>query len=262
MRWLLLLIVASGCGFKGPTTFGIDAPSNGGDDGPPLEASVADAVADAMPSGLIAWYEMESAPPALDSTGHGHIGTCASCPTEVPAKRGGGYQFNGVNRIDVVSTTDLQPATFTLACWTRWSTFPGNNIYACPLGKYYGGGFANSWQICLRGTDGSGGIEWVFISQHGAFDQLRNPAAISTGGWHHLAATWDGATKMMYLDGGALPLTSAPTMPVKYDTGLVTLGADILNTVSQDSAFDGVLDDVRIYDRALSASEIVQLAQP
>ncbi len=262
MHWVVVLGLLGGCGFHGPRLRGDATP--GGDDA--MEAGVigGEAGIDGPNlQGLVAWYQAETIPPAVDSTGNGHTGVCTSCPTLGLAKRGqASFRFDGMqNRIDVVSTAALEPTVFTIAAWTSWAAFPGNNAYACPVGKYVGTGFANSWQFCLHGTNSGGGVEWMFLSQHDAFDQMKHPATIALNTWHHVAATWDGSTKRMYVDGSALATTAMPAGPIQYDNGRVTLGADLTSSTVQDSQFEGLLDDVRIYNRVLAATEIVQLAQ-
>ena len=79
-----------------------------------------------------------------------------------------------------------------------------------------------------------------------------------TGVWHHAAVTYDGVMLRLYLDGvevdsGPLsgPVDIDPTMPVTI--GNQPPGAG-------DRFFDGLLDDVRILQRAMSAGEIAAIA--
>jgi hypothetical protein len=76
--------------------------------------------------------------------------------------------------------------------------------------------------------------------------------------WVHIAGTWDGTTKRLYIDG---VLARSGTSQISYDTHDLYLGADE-NNGSLALPFDGVLDDLRVYSRALSLQEIAALAQP
>ncbi|MHC4499232.1 MAG: LamG-like jellyroll fold domain-containing protein, partial [Planctomycetota bacterium] len=81
---------------------------------------------------------------------------------------------------------------------------------------------------------------------------------ISTGTWYHIVGTWNGTNASIYIDGvirandswsGTLGTNSAP----------LGIGAHSNNGVSWSNYFNGIIDDVRIYDQALSAEEIQQL---
>jgi len=83
---------------------------------------------------------------------------------------------------------------------------------------------------------------------------LISTAAPTTGTWHHVAYTWDGATNRLYVDGAAVTPTAT-----SHDSGAVTdafLGA----TSASAGFYNGSLDEVRVYDRALTAQEVNTLA--
>ena len=80
----------------------------------------------------------------------------------------------------------------------------------------------------------------------------------SPGSWHHVAGTYNGSVLAIYVDGQLAAQQSA--------SGPLALTTDPLNIASKPSGnvftrFNGNLDDVRIYGRALSAAEIAQLYQ-
>jgi hypothetical protein len=78
---------------------------------------------------------------------------------------------------------------------------------------------------------------------------------LTDGIWHHLAATYDGATCTVWLDGvpTSYPVSVANCFEneVMEDIGIFYLGKD----------YSGLLDDVAVFDRALTASEVDQLRQ-
>jgi hypothetical protein len=84
---------------------------------------------------------------------------------------------------------------------------------------------------------------------------------IRAGIWYHIAATYDGSRMRIYKDGVEVVSTAK--------SGIVDTNPDILAAIGNQSAaagggwpFDGLLDDVRIYNRALSATEIAVIANP
>jgi len=85
------------------------------------------------------------------------------------------------------------------------------------------------------------------------------PAPLSPG-WHHLAVTVDSSamTLQLYVDGNVV--ASAPTTVLPADLGETTQNWLGRSQYEADPYFMGMLDEFRIYDRALSASEVRYLA--
>jgi len=82
--------------------------------------------------------------------------------------------------------------------------------------------------------------------------------AVPPGTWSHVAVTRSGSTMMLYVDGVAKKVGSAFSSAPFAKLGRLHLGR-VNNSSARD--FHGRLDDVRVYDRALSATEIRELAQ-
>jgi hypothetical protein len=77
------------------------------------------------------------------------------------------------------------------------------------------------------------------------------------GQWQHIAYTWDGTTERVYIDG--TQQASSPTPgALSYDTRDLYIGCDYSGGTSRP--FSGILDELQIYNRALSATEIQALA--
>ncbi|MBI2928257.1 MAG: LamG domain-containing protein [Verrucomicrobia bacterium] len=81
----------------------------------------------------------------------------------------------------------------------------------------------------------------------------RDQGAVPRSLWAHLASTWDGATIRHYLNGVLLPQTATFGGLIHVAGGDLVIGA---NVPYRTTAFKGALDDVRLYDHALSASEV------
>jgi hypothetical protein len=77
--------------------------------------------------------------------------------------------------------------------------------------------------------------------------------AAPAGGWHHVVYTYDGTTQRLYLDG-----TQADTSTAAPDTGAVAT-ARIATQQAGSERFTGDVDEVRIYNRALSAADVTAL---
>jgi hypothetical protein len=79
----------------------------------------------------------------------------------------------------------------------------------------------------------------------------------NTSGWHHLAATFGGGALRIYVDG-TMHQTVGGLTPM-YGTDPLFIGCDLDNNVGV-ARFRGEIDELRLYNRALSATEIMTLA--
>ena len=84
---------------------------------------------------------------------------------------------------------------------------------------------------------------------------IQGSTVLSTRQWHHVAATWDGTTALLYVDG-VLDNSPGSTLvaPIGTDSRALYLGGQ-----SGGDYFTGTLDDVRLYNHALGADEIAQI---
>jgi hypothetical protein len=85
----------------------------------------------------------------------------------------------------------------------------------------------------------------------GVYEEVYGPAALTANTWAHLAATYDGATTRLYLNGAPVA-SQAQTGAIATSTNPLQIGGDSL----YGGYFAGRIDEVRIYDRALSVAEI------
>jgi Concanavalin A-like lectin/glucanases superfamily len=249
--WLLAVL---GCG---RLDFGLfrDPP-----DAPPAGS---DAALDAgLDPSLVAWWRMEAFVGSdgvlgvVDSTGVSQsLAACTeggNCPTIVPGHIGNAAQFDGTTTIlSAASAPPLIDSTFTIGAW-----FLANSINAdggCVMTKGLGTGMFNSWATCLDTT----GTPYFYTCQTSVDDSLPGSAAIALGSWHYIAGTWDGATKNFWLDGAVI----ATDMPagIDFDDDPVYIGGDVDNGM-QVTLLDGVVDEVRVYNRVLSDAEIAALS--
>ena len=81
--------------------------------------------------------------------------------------------------------------------------------------------------------------------------EAAGPAALELGTWTHLALTWDGATLKLFVDGANVATQAAPA-PLMTSTGQLRIGGSSLG----GQFFNGLIDEVRVYDRPLAGSAI------
>jgi hypothetical protein len=198
-----------------------------------------------VPAGLVgAWSFNESAGSiAGDSSGQNNNGDISGA-THAAGKYGQGLTFDGTNdMVSVPATPSLNlTKAVTLEAWvkpdtlgTKWRTIAVKEQSTQLAYALY----ANNGRDQVSGN--------VFTTRDNG---LAGPR-LAVGAWTHLAATWDGTTAKVYVDGklirsAALGGTMASSSkPLRFGG----------NTIWPEW-FKGQLDEIRIYNRALSAAEV------
>ncbi len=106
----------------------------------------------------------------------------------------------------------------------------------------------------------SGGNTVRYAINTGSGEQQLNGPALSAAAWHHLAVTLSGTTGKLYVDGVAVYTTNNMTLKPS------SLGSTTLNYIGKsqfpDPLLNGLVDDFRLYNRALTNSEITALFSP
>jgi Tol biopolymer transport system component len=170
-------------------------------------------------------------------------------------KKDGALQFDGVNDY-VLSILDLNPADgpFSVFSWIKGGA-PGQVI----ISQMDGTGNGETWigMDIVSGCLMTGLVPppvGRFISQ-----PLKSQHIISNDKWHHIGFVWDGSYRSLYVDGTEVATDTNALAPLKFSDGGLYIGTSkVLDT---GSFFSGMIDDIRIYDVALSAEEIAILAQ-
>ena len=194
---------------------------------------------------LMAWYTLDDN--LSDSSGNGNEGILVGDPQWVDGKIGRALQFDGVNDyVEVQDAETLTPENFTIAFWVNPIDMDRVQI---TIAKRAGGVGGYSFNITSLAV---GSRHWVRIN--GAWVNVT--FSYTQGIWQHVAVTYDGTTIKGYLNGELMATTEAPGS-LDNDSGVLRLGADPRDTVS--AYYNGSLDDVRIYDKALSQYEITNI---
>ncbi len=202
-------------------------------------------------SGVVGYWTFDetSGPNAVDSSGNGNNlawGTPAPVPsTSVPAV--------GFPDPDCL-TFDGSSSFVSNAALTNFST--GNTPHTTAAWVYVNAlPSVRAW-ILLLGNAGPGAEHWLIDSggacQFGVWGGTQATTTLITGAWHHIAVTFDGTTLTGYLDGSPI------------GGGAATYAfAGVPLTVAQahngENFFNGRVDDLRLYSRALDAMEVAAL---
>jgi hypothetical protein len=210
----------------------------------PVNVSVSNVAA----TGLVAAYAFNenTGTAAADATGNGRTGTISGATWTTAGKNGAALSFNGTSaRVDIADHNSLDLTTgMTLEAW----------VYPTALGT--------SWRSIILKENGSALAYGLYANENvarpsayvhigSAEPSAAGTSALAVNTWSHLAATYDGSTIRIYVNGVQVG-SRTQTGSIAVSTGALRIGG---NTVWGEW-FAGRIDDVRIYNRALSAAEI------
>jgi hypothetical protein len=194
------------------------------------------------PSGLIAWLPGEGN--ALDVVG-GHNGTLQNGAGYAPGVAGQGFSFDGASAY--VDLGAWSPGTnWTIEAWVNPSATPGRR---CTIA----GGMNNCMDWAITMDNDQFGV--IFRPPGGCTRTLGSSVFASPGTWYHIVGTCDGSTAQIYVNGQFR--ASGPSDPgYTADASGLRIGGEICCTGNN---FPGTVDEVAIYNRALSFEEIATI---
>jgi alpha-glucosidase (family GH31 glycosyl hydrolase) len=197
---------------------------------------------------------------ALDSSGNGYHGTIVGTVTQGQTGRiGGAYLFAGAGWVDFgvdTITTQITDFPISISYWIQ-STAAAGTECAVWMGKrgadsqylQTGMKFGNA-NAAYRNTDFDNAVAW---KDNGT------TATEADGDWHHIVAVYpDAGVRHVYVDG-VLADSTTLIQPYFTEKNQVAVGNNNRRSSLTDP-FDGLIDDVRIYDHVLSGAEILELA--
>ncbi len=187
---------------------------------------------------------------AADSAGNAH-GTIVS-GAWTSGQDGSALLFNGQStKVTLGTGPSLSGKTdFTLSAWVKTTATAAGVII-----QQRNGGFNGEYQFSVNANGTLGFMVYGNSAYQFSFSGSR---AINDGAWHHVAAVRSGTQGLLYVDGQLVGSASGTVRDLAAGIG-VGIGADIRDN---NKFFKGALDEVAIYDVALSSTEIAQLAVP
>lgn len=195
-----------------------------------------------------------------DLSGHGNHGTLTNM---VPADdwTARGLHFDGVNDyVDVGddASLDITGTGISITAWINTNDISLN--YQMIVTKRYGSVNTN-YQLDLRGTRiRHGDVLFGFDDPINSWVFWRTDSAqISNDTWYHVAATYDESNDaIIYVNGQSKAVTRSGTIQaLPTNSEPVRIGT-YKEYVTYYDFFDGLIDEVRIYNRSLSASEVIE----
>jgi hypothetical protein len=220
-----------------------------------------------LESGLIAHYAFSGN--TADSSGNGHHGrfiASGSTPSLVADRFGNpnsAYFFDGNDYIQVADAPALRLANtdYTISAWT-YITGPGYSADNTILSKR-GGCANNGWMYhIIDNQHSTETTNTVIFNLSGCDDpHVVSPSALSYGTWNHTVMVYSGNVMSMYINGVQV-LSEVMPSPNAYTTANMSIGRDNYTAAFSNSHyFNGTIDDIRIYGRALTPAEVRALGQ-
>ncbi len=216
----------------------------------------------AQDTDLLGWWKFDDGTGtiAVDSSGNGNDGVFIQDPEWVAGKFGSGLLFDGQGGERVsLGGLDIQSGAMTITCWFKANNLdtPGNDPRM--VSKANGGGNNDHWWMFSSSRIGSDKFLRFRLKTNDGQDTTEIKAGtFEVGEWIHGAIWWDGTDMKVYKNGeevgtiakGGTSVALDPT--VQGAIGNQPIGAE-------NRPFDGIIDDVRIYTKALTEAELAEV---
>lgn len=235
-----------------------------GSDGPVSKNSgTTDHVGKPGPDGLMLYFPFDHADSGgitRDESGTGNDGKVFGATWVPEGRKGGAYRFDITHltdRIVVPNNPTLNPEAITLAAWIQ---APDNG--GCLWNRIFDKDYRKGYAVSISGTLDKicdGGRVGFEVNRMGG----QSRSTVNDGRWHHVAATYDGTTRRLYIDGvEEMQKPAKQPGPILKSSWDLCIGNNVMTYEDTDAGvgefqgFDGLIDEVRIYNRALNADEI------
>ena len=229
--------------------------------GNPSAAAASDSVKFFRVRGLVGYWTMNetswtgASGEVKDSSVNGNNGISVNgANTTASGKYSYGGSFDGSNDYVALPSINIGTSPVTFSLWAKGQSVPANREYGL-ITVFQSG---KRWYFTLERSSWSTGNLIMYV---GYPDQTPNSMYTPSGSWsitdtswHHLVMTRNSSSMNLYIDG-VLQATSTEANLTNFNVG----DKPIYIGYPSEYYWGGSLDDVRIYNRALSASEVQQL---
>ncbi|MHC4510886.1 MAG: LamG domain-containing protein, partial [Planctomycetota bacterium] len=217
-------------------------------------------------AGLVAHYKLDQN--ANDSSGNGHNGTVEGVPTWASPGWDGTdacMKFGGDADRITVEPFEVMGSGITLSAWINPVTFKND---ARLISKSAGSSTQyHIFAIVLSGS-GEDTLQFRLKTNQGSTTSHTSGGEVEAGEWSHIAVTWDAGDPVMreYINGVQVGSTDKAGTAVATDPDAkIGLGNQSISALAQGPGgeirpFDGLLDEVHVYERGLSVSELAWLS--
>ncbi len=189
-------------------------------------------------TGLVSYYKLDG----NSNDAHGSNNGTDTSISYSAGKIGNGANFNGSTSEIVTPLLTSARDNVTLSCWVKLNSLSQNSII-------FGNGNPGSNGFFLSISNGSGSTGSNLVGFCGGIAFLNTGYSFpSTGVWYHIMMIRDSGTWRIYLNNSQKGSTWSTTPNIPSGNGMIG-----------DSGFNGSIDEVGIWNRALTSDEITQL---
>ncbi|HSY16849.1 MAG TPA: immunoglobulin domain-containing protein, partial [Candidatus Acidoferrales bacterium] len=203
------------------------------------------------PSGIVAWWQAEAN--GNDLIG-GNNATLVGGTTFATGEVGQAFQFNGTNSYVQVGGSNNLAGARTIEAWV----YPGTNTgFGLPIITCGPDGADDFFGIA--GTSGNCNVgQYNLYVDHFGTTCYNGGIAVTPNAWNHVALVYTGTTLQFFVNG--VPGTLLGSSPL-YDYNLNTsiIGGNVNGSSTTKSYFNGLIDELAVYNRALSSNEIAAI---
>ncbi|MEE3059979.1 MAG: LamG domain-containing protein, partial [Verrucomicrobiota bacterium] len=212
-------------------------------------------VSDALMNGLVAWWKFDetNGTIAYDSSGNGYDGNLIGGSTWANGKIGGAISLDGTNDYVEVSSRKWNiENVLSISLWYYNLSSGTSTAFSLGRPEYYDEILLFTESTAFKFYNHKSGGNWALLR-----------GVSSNSSWYHFASVVDGgfakSQMKVFLQGTELvknyTIDGSPALLSDEQDRMLRIG----RRVNNDANYKGLIDDVRIYDRALSAAEVQAL---
>jgi len=217
---------------------------------------------DTIINGLVAYYDFEETSGVRLKGWNGvNNGSNSGATISQSSKLGNSYLFNGNKYVTINNTPQLSIANnapMTISAWVNVSRFPVNNNWGMIVGKDHNVATSTSpYEFRIQNTSG---LNLVYFGAYNGSDfstTWNSGTGLTDKDYHNLVGQYNGTAWLIYYDGVLKNFTANAFGP-KVNALNVSIGAFFISG-AYARFFNGSIDDVGIWNRSLSASEVLDI---
>jgi peptidoglycan hydrolase-like protein with peptidoglycan-binding domain len=195
-------------------------------------------------------FEQEVLGVTFDNSGNNNHASLINNPQSINSRFNNGYKFNGSNNLLINNHTSLNPtAQITLSAWVKWDINPSTgNGWASIINKNVDS------QYRLQHNHNNSFFEFAIRTTSGA-RWVHSTTTPVQGNWYYVVGVYDGSSLYMYVNG-VLEGTTNWTGNILTSVNPLAIGSRSIG----DRNFVGDIDEVNIFNKALSTQQIEKMA--
>ncbi|MES5820562.1 family 43 glycosylhydrolase [Streptomyces sp. RG80] len=216
-----------------------------------------------VPADLLLHYDFDESGGSIarDTSGHGNHGTYVRTPDFGTGVEDGSFKMSGDSAtspyVKIPNGVLKNADSVTVSTYAKWK---GGSSFQWLFGL---GPDSNKYLFATPSNGGNSLYSAITKASWSAESKLTGGSQLTPGEWEHVTVTLDGAsgTMVLYVDGVEAARTTTAIKPSDmYDAAKDYSGYIGRSLYSADPYFAGEVDDFRIYNRALTASEVLELS--